>query len=91
MSAADGAHGLGDWLDAAGFVDADLAPGDHVDSDQLDDPWGDVEFDLPTLTTAQRSFLLDGDTMTDAGSLAEADAEIIDIPGDIDDIDPFER
>ena len=84
---------LDDWLGAAGFVDAelditdwnDLGPsdGDSGSAGTGDDPWADVIIDMPTLTDAQRQFLLGAD------ELAAADAEIIAIPGDPDDIEPF--
>lgn len=79
---------LDDWLGAAGFVDAELDISEWVDigpsDDERDDPWADVAVDVPTLTDAQRQFLLGAD------DIAAADAEIIAIPDDPDDIAPFD-
>ncbi len=82
----DALRRLDDWLDAAGFVDAnDL---DAIDANDplghTDDPWGDVTIVISPLTSEQRVFLLGTD------DLVAADELIIDIPTDPDDIDPFD-
>lgn len=81
---------LHDWLEAAGLESADALP--PLASGDLDDPWGDATIAPVRLSDEQRSYLVAGldDDPLDADELARADAEIIDIPTDIDDIEPFD-
>ncbi len=91
-----GPASIDDWLGAAGFIDAELVDVewvDEVDDVEREDPWADVAIDLPTLTAAQRQYLLGGDGVSGpeaADDIAAADAEIIDIPTDPDDVEPFD-
>ena len=63
-----------------------------MDDTDLDDPWGRVVIEVPALTDAQRRFLLGGfDVTPTADDLDRASDEIIDIPSDPDDIEPFHR
>jgi hypothetical protein len=96
-AAAQGPMAIDEWLGAAGFADAELDPSgwvevDESNADKRDDPWADIIIEPPTLTAAQRRFLLGSTDFTDSGAvdLAAADAEIIEIPDDPDHIDPFE-
>ena len=87
---------IDDWLGAAGFIDAELDAAewvDQVDDAEREDPWADVVIDLPTLTVAQRQYLLGGNGvpgMATADDIRAADVEIIDIPTDPNDVEPFD-
>lgn len=87
--------GLDDWLGAAGFVDVGGALSDLVDDHDLDDPWADAMVVPPRLTSAQRSFLVgaavDSSGVVTSEDVDAADAEIIAIPDDPDDVEPFDR
>lgn len=77
---------LDDWLASVGFAPID----DAVDAD---DPWGGIDVAVTPLTPEQRAHVL-GTPTFDAGPidpalLAEAEATVIDIPGDADDVEPF--
>ena len=87
-----GSDQLDTWLDSLGFIDLELdAWVGAVDDADLDDPWANTRVDPPTLTDAQRRFLLgDVDVAPDAADLEAASAEIIDIPSDPDAVEPFD-
>ncbi len=84
------------WLDNSGFVDVALgAWTGAIDEADLDDPWADKIRDVPTLTDAQRSFLLGdiisaADDIPTSDDLERASHDIIEIPSDPDDIAPFD-
>ncbi len=84
------------WLNNSGFVDVELDTWTGaIDEADLDDPWANAVHDTPTLTDAQRSFLLGdvistSDDIPTSDDLARASDDIIDIPSDPGDITPFD-